>query len=1144
MHVAARRLLIPRRLEKSRFQRKVELEYPTVRIYAQEVRGSLIMSQEAYNLFDRALSEQHARNEARRIRIRVHEARGNPHSASFRWPFELLQNALDAGPRAGSGITVRLNCEDSKLTFEHDGAPFTSEELAALLSGGSSKEFESETTTGRFGTGFLVTHVLAEQTTLRGLLKVPHGYELFELVLDRGGDEDAILRNSRFCNDAIRLAKPITKFDGVPSASFEYRLGDDRTLLIGVEALKRSPPYLYVTRLSLGQVQFTDADGSTEVWTPSEIIEEILEDGFAQHRTIEVERDGNACASRRVYRFAKAEDSAAAALVLIEESEDGWEVLLPEDEAPRVYREYPLRGSSFVPVNFVFDGKFDPDQERNKLLMSDEDKALLEDAFAAGVIAVKHAFGEGWIDAHLLALASTPTTAFDPTNAEEKAWWAKQLAAFAQALAALPIVDCTSQSLPAISEGFCADFVIPRLLANSTTDETTIARLWPLVTRCTELLPPRNELAVEWTEIAEGWHSLGLDISRITVSSLAKWVRDDANELEELHLEGDKAEWLSKFLDVVGECWSKRTGVDLSVLEGLIPDQNRHLRGPSELHRDIGVSAALKDICKGIGYDVRGKLLLSDIEEMTTEKDLQFLRDVLRQACPASLSEAQVVDEAVKHLGDGLPENEHCDDETAELRDGVVLLFDYLWQSQGIGATAVAKKLPLIASNGTAVRWGHDRMMMAPVCSWHVSAQPFAEAYPLHRVLAKFFAGGGDKGLPNIVTPLVEFGIAIADPITSDTPAELRDRRLDAISPDNTEDTVVTGQRFSQIALLQPEVLNRCQEGIDEARALFGLVLCHVAPHDPEWREQRTVKARKLRQEVQLSVCGALWLADLKFRSWVPIPGDDGKPAKMRADAKTLGDLLDPAWLENNDPAIRLLSEWFEFDELELRLLGLAPDPEKRRELRSSIAKLVESGGADPGFYSSLTDYIEQQRRKSRDIERCKSLGIAVQKAVKAALDGYGLNLKLIDYGFDYEVSDATDDLMADASTKFEVGSYLLEIKATTIGQARLTPTQAETASAEATRYVLCVVDLRDVPEDELDGEWTTDRIEELARINSDIGDSVKETCELVEVARTNSIGIRNDAALRYEVPESVWEDGASISDWVSQIRQMRRQTS
>jgi hypothetical protein len=66
-------------------------------------------------------------------------------------------------------------------------------ELAALLSGGSSKEFDSDETTGRFGTGFLVTHVLAERTSLQGLLALDHGFEQFDLTLDRGGDEVDIL---------------------------------------------------------------------------------------------------------------------------------------------------------------------------------------------------------------------------------------------------------------------------------------------------------------------------------------------------------------------------------------------------------------------------------------------------------------------------------------------------------------------------------------------------------------------------------------------------------------------------------------------------------------------------------------------------------------------------------------------------------------------------------------------------------------------------------------------------------------------------------------------------------------------------------------------------------------------------------------
>jgi hypothetical protein len=84
------------------------------------------------------------------------------------------EGQTDAQIAAAVGVSYKtianasgIHCQPSKLIFEHDGAPFTSDELAALLTGGSSKEFESEVTTGRFGTGYLVTHVLAERAKRR-----------------------------------------------------------------------------------------------------------------------------------------------------------------------------------------------------------------------------------------------------------------------------------------------------------------------------------------------------------------------------------------------------------------------------------------------------------------------------------------------------------------------------------------------------------------------------------------------------------------------------------------------------------------------------------------------------------------------------------------------------------------------------------------------------------------------------------------------------------------------------------------------------------------------------------------------------------------------------------------------------------------
>ena len=48
-------------------------------------------------------------------------------------------------------------------------------------------------------------------------------------------------------------------------------------------------------------------------------------------------------------------------------------------------------------------------------------------------------------------------------------------------------------------------------------------------------------------------------------------------------------EWLAKFLDIVGECWSKHTGIDTTVLLGLMPNQNGRLLSPQGLCRDAGV---------------------------------------------------------------------------------------------------------------------------------------------------------------------------------------------------------------------------------------------------------------------------------------------------------------------------------------------------------------------------------------------------------------------------------------------------------------------------------------------------------------------------------------------------------------------------
>ena len=1097
------------------------------------------MSEAAVKIYEETLKEQHSRNEARRIRARVAEARGSISSAGMRWPFELLQNALDFGPRTGnSSVAIRLSVEQGTVAFEHDGVPFTSNDLAALLSGGSNKEFESEVTTGRFGTGFLVTHVLAERTSLRGLLETPEGHEQFDLLLDRRGDEESILGNMEACTEAIRAAVPVSDLDGLVSARFEYHIDDDNPLGLGLDSLRSALPYLYATRQDLGRVELHTEKEATEVWEPTEVAAQTLDDGYVEDRSLHIQQDGIAPSKVRVFRFMTSKHASASVLVLVECTAKGWKVVPPGPNASRVYREYPLRAAGFLPTNFILDGKFDPDQERNRLLMSDKDKKLVADAFSAAVIAVKFAFDSKWEDAHLLVQVSEPATAFDAADTEEKEWWFKQLASLVGRVAELPIVECSSQMLPAIGpDGDSADFVIPSISAGSNDKETTVERMWPLAEAATHLLPPKEELAAIWTETVQGWHSLGVKISRVGIKDLAERVRGDAETLGEIQVEGDVKQWMTLFLDITGECWTNRSGVDLTVLHGMLPDQNQLLRSPSDLSRDVGIPDSLKDICSDIGFDIRSQLLLRGFQEVADAQGLVYLQHVLANALPNSISDEEAMEKAIESLNRLLPEDERCDGTPVEVQHGSVRLLHYLWESKQEHASVAARRVPLITCGQSAARSSPSRMMMAPVLCWNESARPFANAYPPNRVLAEMYAGSPNGDLPNCVTALVNWGIAIADPLSTDTPTELTERRLAELSSVDASGVTATNnsEEFSQIALLQPEVLNRCQVGIDEARALLGLVLCHAAPHDTGWRTEQVVKGRKSGQHIEVPVTAALWLADLRIRAWVPVPGEDGKPVPMPANAKTLDGLLDSAWLEHNNAAIELLSKWFGFDQLELRLLGIEPDDDKREQLRDGLARLVEFGGADPSLYSSLAEEVEARQRRSRDVDHFRRLGLGVQEAIKSAIESYRLKLELVDHGFDYKAT-IPEEVFGDVSRRFELGPYLLEVKATTTGQVRLTPTQAKTASSKSDRYVLCVVDLRSIDDEQLAGEWSASMVEPLASVVSDIGSRIRGTYSLVEAATTSSIAVRNESALRYEVPSDVWETGISISDWVSSV--------
>ena len=118
-------------------------------------------------------------------------------NAQRRWIWELLQNAKDVAFE-DQHVEIEVNIDDlnetKRVSFNHNGKPFTVDNITFLIKQVSTKERnttennEIPKTTGKFGTGFLTTHLLSEKVIVSGILKDPDlDYRKFVLPLDRSG---------------------------------------------------------------------------------------------------------------------------------------------------------------------------------------------------------------------------------------------------------------------------------------------------------------------------------------------------------------------------------------------------------------------------------------------------------------------------------------------------------------------------------------------------------------------------------------------------------------------------------------------------------------------------------------------------------------------------------------------------------------------------------------------------------------------------------------------------------------------------------------------------------------------------------------------------------------------------------------------
>ena len=306
------------------------------------------------------------------------QIREDPSASAKRWIWELLQNAKDVPNRFGKvSVEIELVSQDT-LKFRHNGDTFSTKNITGLVQQVSSKDSQNlEGQTGKFGTGFICTHLLSDIIDVEGVVKYMGVYRRFKIVLDRSGyrSEDLLpriestLEELRHIETSYSIVENYEQnrteqsFDTI----FTYHLTTQEkqeSAVAGLEDLINTLPITLVTQSKkIKQVRVIDRVKGTDVIYTCE--SHYLEDNV----WLSIVKIDSITKTYLSYIT-----DEVALTTEVNNNNNIWEIVKRDSKHPVLYRDFPLIGSEKFYFPYTLNGfNFNPTERRNGLLLNSAD---------------------------------------------------------------------------------------------------------------------------------------------------------------------------------------------------------------------------------------------------------------------------------------------------------------------------------------------------------------------------------------------------------------------------------------------------------------------------------------------------------------------------------------------------------------------------------------------------------------------------------------------------------------------------------------------------------------------------------------------------------------------------------------------------
>lgn len=587
--------------------------------------------------FEASEHRAHYQNIATKILREMSELRSqveNSPTAPRRWVWELMQNAKDV--RIPLGVRVKIeyvkNGANSFLRFAHNGKPFSADNIRFLIEQISTKdrgkdEEGKRKTTGKFGTGFLTTHLLSEKVKVVGVAKEPElDYVKFEVELDRSGFEieqitDGV-QNAKIAVQDLDERPPYREYiDGDFNTEFRYPLLDAVSLKVAQAGIEDLYGCIAYTLTFVNEIKSVEVIPSGKRFTNSSYVE-LNEDIFMIDISVDEESNGKSTSTK--WSLVVVRKGLTSIATPIEVDGAGRIIILPIHETvPRLFCDFPLIGTERFHFPVVINNpNFNPTDPRDGVFLttsqrpnplSIENKSIIGEAITCYYSLLSYAIENNWGNLHLLAQIKP---LFDQPNWVDESWFKTDvLDPIRKKLLRAKIVMNGNNELVSI---LSSDNKKYTWFPDSSSKEIR-RKIWELSSvwfpHC---LPQKQDIEL-WYKLS--WNECGM----LSVDRLADFV-EQTKSIGELsvRIQGkDVFEWLNDFYSVLK--LEEKTYDAIVNKRSIFPNQNGLLCKLSHLKKDQGdIGNDFKEILKLLRRDICEFLI---DEHITMDFDKDDVRD-------------------------------------------------------------------------------------------------------------------------------------------------------------------------------------------------------------------------------------------------------------------------------------------------------------------------------------------------------------------------------------------------------------------------------------------------------------------------------------------------------------------------------------